>query len=86
MATNDAECLLSSHADNLASPWWWHALAERSGSVKLAQVTGAEPQEGTVVQSNCTIRRYRLRFEASDGVSVVVKQVDLAQNKCAPCT
>eukprot|EP00892_Ulva_mutabilis_P000308 jgi/Ulvmu1/10278/UM060_0080.1 len=80
-AVSTMDTMLSCGPDELARPAWWHALAEHCRSTQLAQVTDVEPREGTVVQSNCVIRRYRLHIENSDHVSVVIKQVQLAQNK-----
>lgn len=71
-------------SEQLSDSNWWHALAERAGSDSLSRVTAAQPREGDIVQSNCVIRKFTLQLDKSEQLFVVLKQVNLAENRCAP--
>ena len=85
MAAAQRAVKLTSGPDELLDPQWWHDFADHAECFKLSRVTRAEPQEGTIVQSNCVIRRFKLQIDDGKQISVVLKQVDLAKNRCAPC-
>jgi hypothetical protein len=62
---------------------WWTTLGRHCGNLELAQVAKVEQeQDRTIVQSNCSVKAFRLH--SSDGYfrRVVLKQVNLLQNKC----
>jgi hypothetical protein len=64
---------------------WWRGLSEQGlcGNPELRRVVHVHQVPGCVVQSNCTVRKYRLQLEDHHtGLSVAVKAVDLSQNRC----
>lgn len=61
-------------------------MAEDAGSDSLSRVTGASPRGGDIVQTNCVVRKFTLQIEHSEQLFVVLKQVNLAENRCVPGT